>query len=77
MTASTVSAYDSDMVEPRQKDPAAVALGSKGGKVKTAKGFATMDPERARELTLKAAEARKKKAAERKKLMDNAIANDK
>jgi hypothetical protein len=55
------------MVEPKEKDPAAVALGAKGGKVKTAKGFATMDPERAEELRRKSAETRRKKSEEQQK----------
>lgn len=65
------------MVEKRQKDPAAVSLGRRGGAVRTPKGFATMDPERARELTQRSIEARKKKAEQRRKLLDNPTANEK
>lgn len=49
------------------KDPAAVALGRKGGSVKVPKGFATMDPARADALRAKAKKARKKQAAEARK----------
>jgi hypothetical protein len=46
----------------RSKDPAAVSLGRRGGKVgglaKVAKGFAMMDPKRREEISRKAAEKR-------------------
>jgi hypothetical protein len=50
----------------KRKNPAAVALGRLGGKAgkgKTgiAKGFAKMDPDRLREIALKAVEAKRKK----------------
>ena len=45
-----------------KKDPAAVALGRRGGKARVPKGFAKMDPKRRAEIAKKAAEARWKKA---------------
>jgi hypothetical protein len=48
------------------KNPAAVALGRLGGKVKTAKGFAKMDPAMAAEYGRRGAIKR----AENKKLLD-------
>jgi hypothetical protein len=47
-----------------KKDPAAVALGRRGGKAKVPKGFAKMDPKRRAEIAKKAADARWKKAKE-------------
>jgi hypothetical protein len=48
----------------KRKDPAAVALGRKGGKVKGRKGFAAMDPEERARIQAMGAAARK---AQRKK----------
>ena len=45
----------------KRKDPAAVALGRKGGKKKGRKGLAAMTPERRREIQEKAWAARRKK----------------
>jgi len=42
----------------KRKNPAAVALGRKGGKKKVAKGFSQMDPERRAEISRKAAAKR-------------------
>ena len=42
----------------KRKNPAAVALGRKGGQKKVAKGFSVMAPERRREIARKAAAAR-------------------
>jgi hypothetical protein len=42
----------------KRKNPAAVALGRKGGKAKVAKGFSAMDPKRRAEIAKKAAAAR-------------------
>jgi hypothetical protein len=42
----------------KRKDPAAVALGRKGGLKKVPKGFSAMSPERRAEIARKAAEAR-------------------
>jgi general stress protein YciG len=42
----------------KRKNPAAVALGRKGGRKKVAKGFSAMAPERRREIARKAAAAR-------------------
>jgi hypothetical protein len=42
----------------KRKNPAAVALGRKGGRQRVAKGFSTMSPERRREIAKKAAAAR-------------------
>jgi hypothetical protein len=41
----------------RKKNPAAVALGRRGGKKKVPKGFATMSPERALEIRRAGAKA--------------------
>ena len=48
-----------------RKNPAAVALGRKGGQRKVAKGFSVMSPERRREIARKAAAARWGKKDER------------
>ena len=50
----------------KTKDPAAVSLGRRGGRARVPKGFATMDPERRREIASrggleKAAVMRRKK----------------
>ena len=50
----------------KRKNPAAVALGRKGGKKKVAKGFAMMDPERRAQLAAAAAKKRWKGAAKKK-----------
>ena len=42
----------------KRKNPAAVALGRKGGMKRVAKGFSKMDPKRRAEISRKAAEAR-------------------
>jgi hypothetical protein len=42
----------------KRKDPAAVALGRRGGKAKVPKGFAKMSPTRRAEIARKAAAAR-------------------
>ena len=42
----------------KRKNPAAVALGRKGGRKKVAKGFSVMPPERRAEIARKAAAAR-------------------
>jgi len=42
----------------RRKNPAAVALGRKGGKKRVPKGFSTMTPEKRSEVAKKAATAR-------------------
>ena len=44
----------------RQKDPAAVALGRKGGLVKTAKGFATLSAKRKKEIDAMALASRRR-----------------
>jgi len=45
----------------KRKNPHAVALGRKGGKVKTAKGFAKMDPAKRAEYGKKGGAAPRKK----------------
>lgn len=45
----------------KRKNPAAVALGRKGGKKKVAKGFSAMDPKRRSEIAKAAAAKRWKK----------------
>ena len=42
----------------KRKNPAAVALGRKGGRKKVAKGFSVMSPERRAEIARKAAAVR-------------------
>ena len=42
----------------KRKNPAAVALGKRGGKKKVPKGFAQMDPKRRKEIARKAAAKR-------------------
>jgi len=42
------------MGEKTKKNPHAVALGRKGGRVKTRKGFATLTPEQRREVAARA-----------------------
>jgi hypothetical protein len=49
-------------VSEGRKNPAAVALGRKGGKAKGRKGFAAMTPERAAEIQAMGVKAAKKKA---------------
>jgi hypothetical protein len=46
----------------KRKNPAAVALGRRGGKAKVPKGLAKMTPERRAEIAAKGAAARWKKA---------------
>ncbi len=58
------------MAMAKRKNPAAVALGRRGGKAgkgKTgiAKGFAKMDPERLKRVSLKGVEARRKNQNEK------------
>lgn len=48
----------------KRKNPAAVALGRKGGKKKVSKGFAKMDPKRRAQIASDAAAKRWKKEAE-------------
>jgi len=43
----------------KKKNPAAVALGRLGGKVKTPKGFAKMDPKRLAEVGRKGGRAKR------------------
>lgn len=45
----------------KKKDPAAVALGRKGGQAKVPKGFAKLTPEQRAEIARRGVEARKKK----------------
>jgi hypothetical protein len=52
------------MDTPKKKNPAAVALGKLGGKVKARKGFAVIDPARVADLARRGVEARKAKRAE-------------
>jgi hypothetical protein len=49
----------------KRKNPAAVALGRKGGKKKVAKGFSTMDPKRRAEIAKAAAAKRWEKKDEK------------
>jgi hypothetical protein len=57
MEASATMAPMSD----KPKDPAAVELGRRGGKVKTAKGFAKMDPAKRTAAQKKGGSATRKK----------------
>jgi hypothetical protein len=50
-----------------KKNPAAVALGALGGAKKVPKGTAMMSEEKRREVALAGVEARRKKAAKRKR----------
>jgi hypothetical protein len=60
------SAYAKICLMAKQKDPAAVSLGRKGGSVKgVKKGFATMDPDRLAAVVQKSAETRRKNAAKK------------
>ena len=45
---------------PKKKNAAAVALGRRGGKVKTPKGFAKMDPKRLAEVGRKGGLSKKR-----------------
>jgi hypothetical protein len=47
----------------KRKNPAAVALGRRGGKKKVPKGFATMDPEARKKIQAAGGKARWKKTA--------------
>ena len=53
------------LINGKRKNPAAVALGRKGGKVKVPKGFAMMTPEQRSEIARKAVAARRKSGARR------------
>lgn len=46
---------------PKRKNPAAVALGRKGGQKKVPKGFAMLTPKQRKAMAKKAVEARKTK----------------
>jgi hypothetical protein len=50
-----------------KKDPAAVALGRKGGKAQVAKGLAMLSEERRREIAQQGVAARRAKANQKKK----------
>jgi hypothetical protein len=51
----------------KKKDPAAVALGRRGGKKKVPKGFSMMDAERRSEISRKAIKRRWDQAKKKKK----------
>lgn len=51
----------------KRKNPAAVALGRKGGKAKVPKGLAMMSPERRAEIAAKGLETRRENAAKKKR----------